>query len=116
MLPLFFGYTMRHTAKIEELRKQIEKLEEEERIELELLSSMTEEQRLAVELHNTLCTHNHIDACGWEYEVSNGKHDWANGGAHSRWLGKATKMVHLCKNHNIDIDVACKIIKIANKL
>lgn len=29
-------------------------------------AELTEEQRLAVELHELTCTANHIDACGWD--------------------------------------------------
>lgn len=32
------------------------------------LSAMSDVQKQAEELHAVTCRHNHIDACGWEYE------------------------------------------------
>lgn len=58
-------------------------------------AELTEEQRLAVELHELTCTANHIDACGWGYEFTNRKHDW-RGAAHNDYLTYATRLIHRC--------------------
>lgn len=47
---------------------------------------------LAEALHDTLCTLNHTDMCGWYYEQYNGVADW-NGYAHGRYLVKADKLM-----------------------
>jgi len=42
---------------------------------------MTKEQKLAEAIHNMFCTSNHIDGCGWCYEVN-----WGKGTTHARYL------------------------------
>jgi len=58
---------------------------------------MTDEmwRRLAVYYHDTRCTNNHTDMCGWMYEFTKNEddvyeHDWT-GWTHARYLEQAPK-------------------------
>ncbi len=68
---------------IQDLKSQIQDLRKEK----EKLMSMPPEIRLATFLHVKLCTHNHMDGCGWFYE-----NDWESG-EKLRWLRKSTKLL-----------------------
>jgi hypothetical protein len=56
------------------------------------LKALTVEQRVAIIMHSNQCKLNHMDGCGWEYEVTRGVHDF-KGGAHKHWLEKSTATV-----------------------
>ena len=82
--------------KIFEYEQKIEKLKQEK----EYLGNLTEEQRMAEEMHELFCTANHADGCGWYYE------DWDKPGyAHKHWLEKAQKAL----NEGITLDEMKKI-------
>lgn len=102
---------MSNAVKIQQLREEIAKLEEQDKI----FNAMSDEEKLAVTLHSKLCHFDHTDQCGWGYEMSGGRHQWS-GSTHASWLKKATKMMHQCRAHDISADVAIKIITIANEL
>jgi len=37
----------------------------------------TDEQKLATAIHKKLCHSNHVDGCGWEYDIdTHGNHNW----------------------------------------
>ncbi len=50
--------------------------------------ALDSEQKLAVELHEALCTWNHTDGCGWHYEVKDGIADWSRYD-HANYLKRA---------------------------
>ena len=77
--------------------------------ELLALPKYTPVQELAIELHNSQCTHNHTDGCGWFYEFNKKDHMWT-GSEHTRWLGKARKIQHICSAHNVGTNTALTII------
>lgn len=87
-----------------ELEKEIEKLEnelEEKRKELERIVHKQEtEKNLAIQLHEHLCKRNHTDNCSWKYEIKNGYHDW-NDYAHKKYLKKAKILIEYCDKNNI---------------
>ena len=64
------------------------------------------EEQLAEFLHSNLCHYNHIEECGWSYEIKNGVHNW-NGCEHKRYLEKAKKMLEITE----DIEVIKAIIE-----
>ncbi len=97
---------MTNTARIAELKAEIAKLEEAERV----LATMGPEHRVAISLHKMLCHHNHTDGCGWEYEMAGGNHEW-EGHAHARYLIKAKKLVGFCKRHHVAEDTAIQLIE-----
>ena len=75
----------------EQLAQAEERLQEAEAAE----AALTDEQRLAVALHDELCTWNHADGCGWFYEFTGKQHDWSRS-AHDNYLMKAGRLIHLC--------------------
>ena len=66
------------------------------------------EEQLAVFLHSKLCHYNHVEECGWSYEIKNGVHNW-NGCDHKRYLEKAKKMLEITE----DIELIKAIIEAA---
>ena len=70
---------------ISKLKIQLAELEAEKAS----LSKLTASEQLAIYLHKAFCHDNHVDGCGWEYEIKAvHKHDWSQH-AHSRWHVKA---------------------------
>lgn len=69
--------------------------------EMKGLSKLAPEQQIAIMLHEKLCHWNHIDGCGWHYEVKKDGHDW-NGYAHADYLKKAKNW---CANFSPDADI-----------
>jgi len=67
----------------------------------------TEVQKLAEDLHDTMCTWNHIDGCGWWYE------DWS-GSTHAKYLERAEKIMKLLPNTST-YDII-EVLKIAKEL
>jgi hypothetical protein len=56
-------------------------------------------------LHSTLCIHNHIDGCSWEYET------WENPGSTKLdWRHKAEKLLANCKREGITVKQLVKMI------
>lgn len=64
-------------------------------------AAMSEDQRLAVELHEFLCHWNHTDGCSWGYEK-----DWT-GYAHKQYLEKAQTVL---KKPGMDFDTVSTVI------
>lgn len=54
--------------RIAEIESEMKKLEKEHKALIEKYKNLTPEQKFATVLHDTLCTSNHMDGCGWEYE------------------------------------------------
>lgn len=109
---------MSNAERIAKLRAEADALEAADRV----FETLPEEHRLAITLHKMLCHWNHTDGCGWEYEalpvpagwVGPRPADW-NGHAHSRYLQKALKVQHICKEHGIDTDVAITVLQAAQE-
>lgn len=68
-------------AEIAEHQRAIKELDAERAA----FGAMTEDQQLAMSLHDAFCRWNHTDGCGWFYEVHKGIDDW-DGHSHARWL------------------------------
>lgn len=81
--------------KRQELIESLEKLEAHIEKEQKILEALSPEERLAVRLHESKCTWNHTDGCGWYYEIEKGVHDW-NGSSHGTYLQKARKLIGTC--------------------
>lgn len=75
--------------KISELKKDISKLEREKR-GIELMNTY---QRIAYELHEKFCKSDHVEQCGWFYEIKDGTHNW-DGSTHKDQLEKAKKLLN----------------------
>lgn len=73
----------------------------------EYRSTLSDEEQLAIFLHQHLCTSNHIDGCSWHYEIHGVIDDW-NGHAHKKYLNMAKEMIVQCP----DIDLLKRIILI----
>ena len=77
------------------LRKQLET--SQERLKKAKDKQRNEEladlKPLAIKAHDVLCTWNHIDGCGWHYEIDKqGNHSWEGKySAHARWLANVEK-------------------------
>ena len=72
----------------------------------EYINLLSEDKKLAIELHKNLCHSNHIDCCSWHYEINGLEHDW-NGYEHKKWLDKAKEILKVS-----DFNTACAIIEI----
>jgi uncharacterized protein YecT (DUF1311 family) len=70
------------------LRRAMERLDAAEQAE----AALSEEQRLAVELHELTCHANHTDGCGWFYEQIAKQHDWG-GITHVSYLRCADRLL-----------------------
>lgn len=63
------------------------------------LDEISPEKQLASELHRRYCKKNHVEECGWQFEIKNhGErdelHDW-EGYSHKQWLQKAKNILDL---------------------
>lgn len=69
-------------------------------------TSLTDEQELAIVLHDKLCRVEHVEACSWFYEVNGKTHDWKRY-AHEKYLKKATNVMtelpHLAIEENAEV-------------
>lgn len=83
--------------KREELQRELEELE----IEENRLLSLSDDARLAEELHAMQCNWNHTDGCGWFYEIHKGLVDWT-GHAHAKWLSKARSVMKELPELSVD--------------
>lgn len=81
----------------EELQRELEALELKE----QHLLALSDDARLAEELHSMQCRWNHTDGCGWFYEVHKDVVDW-NGHSHSRWLTKAREVMRELPDMSVD--------------
>ena len=89
-------------SQISALEDQLENLRRQQAIEEHAARNHTPAQKLAVQMHEAMCHHNHADGCGWHYEIQSGTkiHNWS-GSAHEHWLGRA----------NIPTDTAIAVMK-----
>ena len=83
------------TRAIEDARRAVENAQRKLALAQERLErtenaerAMDSEQKLAVELHEALCRWNHMDGCGWHYEIKPQSTDWS-GYAHAEYLKRA---------------------------
>jgi hypothetical protein len=98
-------------SQIAALEDQLENLRRQKMIEDREQARLTPEQKLAIQLHAAICHQNHTDGCGWHYEVKNGVHEWANGGAHVGWLTHARKISGFCASKHVQLDVAIDLFQ-----
>lgn len=73
---------------------------ERDKLKREYKGLLSENQRMAILLHENLCHSNHTDQCWWGYEMDGIEHDWT-GWTHKKYLEKADKLIS--KGINIDI-------------
>lgn len=84
-------------ARKEALAFELAALEEEE----ERLLALSDDARLAEELHTLQCRWNHTDGCGWFYEFNNGVPNW-QGWAHEQYLNKAREVMKVLPDLSVD--------------
>ena len=100
-----------------ELQQQLDELENAKRIlQEELDGADGDAKSLAIVLHNSLCTSNHTDMCGWHYEIKNRRHDWSDG-THKDYLEYAKRLIKNCEDANMNISVndICVLVELINK-
>lgn len=78
---------------------------------LEELRKMDPVRLLAIRLHEDFCHHNHIDGCGWHYEINKGVHDWTRSG-HVHWFERAQKVSAKLNGLGIDVDTVIEVSNI----
>jgi len=74
--------------------------------------------KLTTLMHNTTCTRNHTDECGWNYEIKRDEdgesHNWSFP-CHEAWLSTAMRALNTSdsylKNVNREIEFASSRIK-----
>jgi hypothetical protein len=93
----------RELARLHENRVLLEKMERQ----------LSDEQKLAIAMHDTLCMHNHTDGCGWFYEVDgDGIHTtWAPSSTHGTWHEKAVRLSGFCCQNHLSVETAIGLFK-----
>jgi hypothetical protein len=76
-----------YKSKFEEKRDKLIHELEQVNAELDSMNKLSTGQRLAVELHEMNCRHNHTDGCSWHYEK--GAKAWDANTEHDRWYRRA---------------------------
>lgn len=94
-------------TKLADLTSQIEELKEQKRHFL----SMSDVEKLAVELHSLLCTWNHEDGCSWYYEIRHGMHQWDDCSHHS-YMKKAQALMEYARKVDMNIENILKVCEI----
>lgn len=89
----------------QELKSELAELEAEEA----RLLALSDDARLAEELHTLQCNWNHTDGCGWFYEIHKGVVDWS-GWAHAQYLEKARKVMRALPS--MEVDEIVKVVKV----
>ena len=102
---------MRELERIEKENEELLRKIEENKALIERINSTDPLHQAAIDLHATLCNFEHVERCGWEYEIVRGIHNW-NSPTHAMWLAKAQKLA----DEGIDLDYALKINKIMRGL
>ena len=81
-------------AKLEEKIKELKK-------EKEAHQNLQDNEKLAILLHSKMCRFNHIDGCGWFYQMKNGIPTWKEY-SQEEYLKKANKIIFEAKTQNIN--------------
>lgn len=95
-------------AKSDDIKGQIARLKTnlEEALKWEQELESGSPIAVATELHKTLCTWNHTDGCGWEYE------SWERPGqTRQEWLNKAHAFIALAAKEGVPLPKALGIFK-----
>lgn len=99
---------------VESLREEMSKLQAElERAEQEEreLAELPLGERVAIIMHDLTCTHNHVEACAWQYEITGGRHVF-QASEHRHWLTRATNVINrLAANGVTEHDQIVAVIK-----
>ena len=96
-----------NAERITKLRAEANELEAQDKA----FSALKDNEKLAIQLHNVLCGHNHTDGCGWYYEMLPGKIDDWDGSSHDSYLGKANNMLNACKHENLRPEQIFAVVK-----
>lgn len=64
---------------------------------------------LAIAMHDKLCRCNHSSACGWQYEIVNGLHDWTRPN-HDRWLKTAIRFMCVLEKTPMTTENAAELV------
>lgn len=82
------------------LNQRIDDLKEQKRI----IDQSAPENKLAIMLHDCMCTWDHTNGCGWYYEISKNEHNWASP-AHQDYLKKARNIIMKCEEVGLKYDL-----------
>lgn len=88
-------------AEIATAKEELKRKEDE----LAARASLTEEERLAEELHAMLCRWDHTEGCSWYYEVSGSGKGWDSGYTHGEYLKRAQSVLEV-----VDAETALKVL------
>ena len=92
----------KNAEQIKQLEDQIAKLKAED----DAFSALSEDEQMAITLHEMLCRHNHhMDGCGWGYEFVNRQHDWS-GYEHGVYMQKALMLRGFCRECGLSTKTA----------
>ncbi|MFW6310665.1 MAG: hypothetical protein ACOC1K_00355 [Nanoarchaeota archaeon] len=75
---------------------------------------MEENKKLAILLHQSKCHLNHMDGCGWFYEIKEGKHDWDRF-SHQNYLHWANEKIKSAEKDGLTADDLIKAYEITTK-
>lgn len=91
---------------VNELKRKIKSHSDElQKLQAQLEETVNEplEYSVAKFLHGSMCHHNHIDDCGWYYEIVNDNHNW-DCSQHKVYLNTSRKLLKYCESKEIDIN------------
>lgn len=71
----------------------------------EYISLLPKNKRLAIKLHESLCHHDHTEWCSWFYEIKEGLEDDWSGYAHRDYLDRADRVLKVCDDEKMIIDL-----------
>tara|TARA_S200002703_G_scaffold144797_1_gene138672 strand:+ start:412 stop:738 length:327 start_codon:yes stop_codon:yes gene_type:complete len=102
----------RTIGQLEEDILKLTKELEQKRSDLVKYNKISESKKLAIRLHELLCTHNHTDGCNWEYKDPFDSNTWeAKFSPHYRYHQKAKALIQIMIDNELDIDTVMEIIK-----
>lgn len=92
-----------------QLKQRLQELQTARDKQLSAFNELTEQQKLAVQLHDQLCRSNHTDQCGFMYEIKDGRHTFVHGSEHQHWHHKAGMFMKFCESEEIDPQAWLKV-------
>ena len=100
------------SSQITALEDQLVNLRRRKMIEDQAQRELTDSQKLAIVMHDALCTHNHTDGCGWHYEIKDGViTTWGPNSTHGHWHEKARRMTGFCCQNKLEVGTAIGLFK-----
>jgi len=76
---------------------------------------MPARERIAINLHEMMCKHNHTDGCDFHYGVTDGVHEWVKNHGHKKWLKKGVRLSDFLDDTGITEEQLYEIVHLTTK-